>query len=160
MWTKSWWDGIVQLFMHWCELEMMKIGVLDGRDSLSNQHVVVKCVEWKPSSWIDSTLPCLSVSMLRAGKFGMLANSCKDLDRSGSKRYEKLCAWSFCQRVGDLLVLQLVFPGRVNRNFSYVLSVFLCFPPFFIWGIALNLFYSWGGSPLMSTVLTLASTGG
>ena len=87
MWTKSWWDGIVQLFMHLCELAMMKIGVLDGRDSLSNQHVVVRCLEWKPSSWIDSTPPCPSVSMQRAGKFGILANSCKDLDRSYFRRY-------------------------------------------------------------------------
>jgi len=82
MWTKSWWDDIVQLFMHWCEPEMMKIGVLDGRDSLSNQHVAGKCVEWRPRSWIDSTLLCPFASMQRAGKFGILANSCKDLDRS------------------------------------------------------------------------------
>ena len=84
--------------------------------------------------------------MQRAGKFGMLANSCKDLDRSGSKRYEKLCAWSCFQRVGDLLVLQLVFPGGVNQFFSFVLAILLFFP-LFIWSIILTSFYSWGGSP-------------
>ena len=68
--------------------------------------------------------------MQRAGKFGMLANSCKDLDRSGSKRYEKLCAWSCFQRVGDLLVLQLVFPGGVNQFFFLCFGNFAIFPPF------------------------------
>ena len=76
---------------------------------------------------------------------------------SGMKSY---ALGFFCrQRVGDLLVLQLVFPGRVNRNFSY-LSVFLCFPPFSHLGYCVNFVLQLGRVSPMSTVLTLAPTGG
>jgi hypothetical protein len=83
---KSWWDDIVQWFMHWSRLAMMKTGVLVGRDSHSNRPVAAKCVEWRPRSWIDLTPPYRFASMQRAGKFGVLANYCKDLDRSYIRR--------------------------------------------------------------------------
>ena len=66
---------------------MMMTGVLDGMGSRSNRPVAAKCVEWRPKSGLDSTLPCCFASMQRAGKFDVLANSCKDLDRSYSRRY-------------------------------------------------------------------------
>ena len=50
------------------------------------------------------------------------------------------------QRVGDLLVVQLVFPGRVNQSF-FLFWQFCYFSPSFMWGIVLTAFYSWGGSP-------------
>ena len=64
----------------------MKTGVFVGRDSHSNRRVAAKCVEWRQKSWIDSTPPCRFASKQRAGKFGVLANYYKDLDRSYIRR--------------------------------------------------------------------------
>ena len=87
----------------------------------------------------------------------MLANSCKDLDRSGSRRYEKLCAWS-------------VFNGSVTcwlcSWFSLVglTKVFSCFGNFAIFpplsfGVLFQRRFTVGeGLPHTSAVLTLDST--
>ena len=89
-----------------------------------------KCVEWRQRSWMDSTPPCPFASMQRAGKFGVLANFSKNLDRFYIRRDEKKsCAWRCVPRVGDLvrncwssLVGQSV--NRLTLKFYFSLNIY------------------------------------
>ena len=131
---------------------MMMTGVLDGMDSRSNRPVAAKCVEWKSKSGIDSTLPCCfasmqRASMQRAGKFGVLANSCKDRDRSYSRRYSKFFAWRYFQQVGDLLIA-IGFSLVGLTSLTHSVKVLAFFPLFL--GIVLTCFLNRGWSGMVS----------